>query len=114
MLLYTKTEDLTGSNSSCYSIKNPLECGHSTSKGFFIMNDSTYFIIYPRGDTTRLRVIELCYSSLYELDDYSVASRREFTDPFEAHKYAKELAVKNNITYEVNADVVGKSALYLD
>lgn len=63
-------------------------------------NPTFYFIVYPTGDHTKLSVAELCEATRYEMNDYSVASRQEFNDFYDAVKYAKELAQKNGLTYE--------------
>lgn len=61
---------------------------------------SKYHIIYPRGDRSKLSVVEIVDALDYELSDYAVASRNSFTDPNEAVAYAKELAKNNGLSYE--------------
>jgi len=53
----------------------------------------SYYIIYPRGDRSKIGVVEIPDSMSYELSDYAVASRREFHDDegAEARRYAKKL-----------------------
>lgn len=70
----------------------------------------SFFIIYPRGDRNRISVVEIPIGLSYELDDYAVASRREFTDDeeTEAFSYARKLAKENGKIYE------GTDADYLD
>jgi len=62
----------------------------------------SYYIIYPRGDRSKIGVVEIPDSMSYELSDYAVASRREFHDDegAEARRYAKKLASENDKTYE--------------
>ena len=50
--------------------------------------DSTFFIVYPCGDTTKISVVELSQACLYEINDYSRASRKDFVDNEEAVAYA--------------------------
>lgn len=64
------------------------------------MNESKYYIIYPRGERDRLSVVEICHSLSYELSDYSVASRRDFISEVEAITYAAELAKKHGLVFE--------------
>ena len=56
-----------------------------------------YYIIYPRGDKSKLSIISLSMSLDYEISDYKLASRREFYDMEECIEYAKELAKKHNL-----------------
>lgn len=65
---------------------------------------STYHIVYPRGDRTKLSVIELVEALSYELNDYAVASRRNFPTYQEAAAYAKDLAKEHNLTFEADTD----------
>jgi hypothetical protein len=51
-----------------------------------------FYIIYPGGDKSCLSILETCSDMLYELDEYALASRRQFTDKDEAIKYLFELA----------------------
>lgn len=63
-----------------------------------------YHIVYPRGDKSRLAVVEIVDALSYELSDYSVASRQSFDTYKDAADYAKELAEKNNKTYVPDSD----------
>jgi hypothetical protein len=67
-----------------------------------------YYIIYPAGDKTKLQVLFLQDILSYELDDYSVASRKDFAHETDAVTYAKELAEKHNLTF------VSEENQYLD
>ena len=60
---------------------------------------STYHIVYPRGDRSKLSVVEICAGLEYELDDYAVASRETFYDRPSAYEYAISLAKVNRLTY---------------
>ena len=59
-----------------------------------------YYIIYPKGDKTRLSIISLCPSSEHEIFDYRVASREEFYDIDECMEYDNHLARKHNLQLE--------------
>ncbi len=67
-----------------------------------------YFIIFPRGDRNKISIVELSEHMRYELNDYAVASRKEFQEVEEAIEYAKELAKDNNKEY------IGDDEGYLD
>lgn len=73
-----------------------------------------YFIVYPRGDKTKLSIISLGYNSLYELDDYAVASRKDFLDIEDAVEYAKDLAKKHNLELNSSEREIQKAINYLD
>lgn len=75
-----------------------------------------YYIVYPRSDKTRLRIIHLDAYCLYEINDYSVASRREFYDNEreKAVEYAKDLARRHNLKLDSNCGDVDKELNYLD
>lgn len=53
-------------------------------------------VIFPRGDLNRLDIAEI---SDYELDDWCIASRKEFVGEVEAHEYMVLLAEKNSLKY---------------
>ena len=55
----------------------------------------SFFIIYPGGDRSKLKPIELSEALEYELTDYAVASRHKFNDVKTASKYVRDLAVEN-------------------
>lgn len=67
---------------------------------------STFHIISPKGDRKQLYVIELSDAGRYELNDYAVASRREFkeSEKEECISYAKQLAKDNNLIYAGDDD----------
>ncbi|WP_298962288.1 hypothetical protein [uncultured Methylobacterium sp.] len=71
------------------------------------MSYSTWIIVYPRGDRSKLAVVEIVPALDYEKSDYAIASRREFfgeedglTAEQRAAKYARELARNNGLSYE--------------
>jgi len=64
------------------------------------MDESRWLIIYPRGDKTKLSIVEIVPALDYEIADYSVASRQAIYDLDEARTYAKSLAKANGLTYE--------------
>lgn len=79
------------------------------------MNENIrYFIVYPRGDKKKLSIISLGYNSLYELDDYAVASRKDFLEIDEAVEYAKELARKHGLELDSSEREIQKEINYLD
>ena len=65
---------------------------------------NSYHIIFPGGDRTKLKVLELSDAMLYELGDYTVASRNTFFIFDEASAYGKELAAKNGLEYVPHKD----------
>lgn len=75
---------------------------------------STYHIVFPRGDQTRISIVEICVGMEYELDEYAVASRHSFDDPISAHSHAKTLSMLHGVKYKPEASIVGKESLYLD
>ena len=58
----------------------------------------SYYIIFPSGDKTRIRVKEIEYS--HEVHDYALASRRDFDDVGDAVEYAKQLAKEHGKIYD--------------
>lgn len=70
----------------------------------------SYFIVYPGGDRSKLAIINLSDYMRYELSDYAVASRHEWSDDEveDAVSYAKKLAKENNKEY------IGDDDGYLD
>lgn len=65
-----------------------------------------YYIVFPGGDRDKLCLVNLSESMAYEINDYDVASRREFYDDQhdEAVEYAKKLAFDNGLKYEGDDD----------
>ena len=58
-----------------------------------------YYIVYPSGDKSKLTVVELSETCKYELNDYAIASRKEFITELEATEYARKLANKYALVY---------------
>jgi hypothetical protein len=58
----------------------------------FIFIMTTYHIIYPRGDRSKIDVIQC---SDHEILEYDVASRHTYYDFKHAYEYAKSLAQKH-------------------
>jgi hypothetical protein len=73
---------------------------------------ATFHIIFPSGDKTRLKVLELASAMSYELDDYALASRQDFYDLESAETYAKELARKHGKVFV--EDINGRDQSFLD
>jgi hypothetical protein len=66
---------------------------------------STYIIVYPRGDRTKLSLAEICFGMEYEKSDYSIASRKEFYEDLPgAVEYIRELARKHDLSLELDSD----------
>ena len=65
---------------------------------------STYHIVFPGGDRSKLKVIELVAALSYELSEYAVASRQEFPDRGEAVKYARKLAEQHGLEFVPDRD----------
>jgi hypothetical protein len=63
------------------------------------MSNSTFFIVYPGGDRTKLKVIELSFSCEYEISEYDQASRQTFHSFDDASEHAINLARENDLTY---------------
>jgi hypothetical protein len=62
---------------------------------------STWIIVYPRGDKSALKVVEITPSESHEKGDYAIASRKEFLgDEAAACEYARDLAKQNGLSYE--------------
>jgi hypothetical protein len=64
-----------------------------------VTQSSTFHIVYPRGDKTKLKCVELSWSCSHEINDYSVASQKTFYDIDDARVYARELAKKHGKEY---------------
>lgn len=60
------------------------------------MYNNAFYIIYPKGDYSRIKVVNI---SENELTDYALASRRSFSDLDYAEEYASDLARKNQKTF---------------
>lgn len=75
-----------------------------------------YYIVYPRGDKTKLCIVNIDNACLYEIHDYAVASRKEFQDDDkeEVIDYAKNLAQRHNLKLSSNCDEINKELNYLD
>ena len=73
-----------------------------------------FYIVYPGGRKNELAIIELSDSNSYELADYSVASRREFTELQSCVAYARELANKHGLTLGSSSQEIQKEINYLD
>lgn len=63
------------------------------------MSNSTFYLVFPGGDRTRISVVELANSRDYELNDYAVASRKNFCDEAEAREYGRELAELHGLVF---------------
>lgn len=72
---------------------------------------STYYIIYPCGDRSKLKVVEICAGLEYELNDYAVAYRDSFYDPMDAHRTAVRLAGLYGKEYIPDTDITGPDYL---
>lgn len=64
------------------------------------MSTTKFYIIFARGDRNSLMILELTIGNEFELENYIVASRRDFSSYDEAYEYAAELAKKHNKSLE--------------
>ena len=64
------------------------------------MNEIFYFLCHPKGDKTRICVIDEQESLHYEKYDFSLVNDMEWDNSEEAIDYAKKLAVKYDLVYE--------------
>ena len=65
-------------------------------------NETRFHIVYPSGDKTKLTVAEV-YPA-YEINDYAVASKRNFIEEDDANKYCRQLANENNLICDIDGD----------
>jgi len=68
--------------------------------------ETKFHIVYPNGDKNKLSVAEV-YPA-YEINDYAVASRKNFVDVDDANKYCIQLAKENGLECDIDGN------LYLD
>lgn len=61
---------------------------------------STYIVIYPAGDRSRLSIAEI-WDGL-EIDQYDLASRHKFRDEDEARKYCIDLAKQHGLQTDMD------------
>ena len=64
------------------------------------MKELFYFLCYPRGDKSKIKVIDECENLRYEKNDYSIVNDLEWYNARDAIEYARKLAEQNNLTYE--------------
>lgn len=67
--------------------------------------DATYYLIYPAGEKTKLKVLKLYWSNSHELGEYAVASRQSWSNPVEATTYGMQLAKDNGLEFEHDRNV---------
>lgn len=77
-------------------------------------NQAFYFVIFPGGDQSQIKVLELYDSNLYEKSEYLMASRNQYTDLQRAIKYARELSQKYGKTYIPYNEEDKQEGSYLD
>lgn len=63
------------------------------------MASSTFYIVYPGADRSKLKVIELSPHCEYEISEYDQASRRTFYSHDEAGEAATALAREHGLTF---------------
>ena len=73
-----------------------------------------FYIIYPRGDLSKLAIISLSIACDYEIDDYKRASQKEFYDMDECVEYARELSRKHNLPLSSSEREIQKKLEELD
>lgn len=64
---------------------------------------SRYYLIYPRGDRTKLCTLEVPEGMEYELMDFAIASRNSFDDEEEACVYGQKLADTHKLTFDAGS-----------
>jgi hypothetical protein len=68
--------------------------------------NSQWIIVYSRGNSKKLAVVEISHGLEYEINDYSLASRERFHDTdevsgeHEAVKYARDLANRHGLEFD--------------
>lgn len=90
----------------------PIMISFHSFKYLFVtaMSYSKYHIVFPRGDRSKLTIVEICSGMSYEINDYDVASRNYFYEYDEAAEYGKKLARQNGLSF-ISSDGEGD---YLD
>lgn len=63
--------------------------------------ENFYFIAYPKGDRSSITVIDLAHSVDYEREDWATVNDLNFSTPDEAITYARGLAEKYGLRYEL-------------
>lgn len=58
-----------------------------------------YFLCYPRGDRTKITVVDLANCVAYERDEWLNVNDLTFQSQTEAIEYAKDLANKHGLEY---------------
>lgn len=82
------------------------------------MNDTFYFVIHPRGDKSKVKVVDLGYSVSYQKNEWDCINKETFTDCKEAISYARKIAHKYNLQYQFfesryNSDLNEKTHYHL-
>jgi len=77
------------------------------------MSEVFYFIIYPRGDTGRVTVIDLSYAVDYERGDWAAVTPENFEDRDDAIKAARQLSVTYDKEYSMFKSRYGGKDEYL-
>lgn len=62
-------------------------------------DDVFYFIAYPKGDTSKVTVIDLSYAVSYERGDWATVNDKDFTEHTDAIEHCRALAAKYNLEY---------------
>ena len=60
-----------------------------------------YFLVYPRGDRTRITVIDLSQYVSYERGDWDNVNSDTFYSPEEAIVAGRDIAQRHNLSYEL-------------
>ena len=60
-----------------------------------------YFICHPKGDRSKLQVVDLQYTLDYEKDDWDVAVPTDFDNRTDAILWARSLAKGYGLTYNM-------------
>ena len=80
------------------------------------MEEIFYFLCYPKGNKSRITVIDEQQSLHYEKHDFSLVNDLEWNNSKDAIDYAEKLAEKYNFIYEPfenRCGVPNQTGLYL-
>lgn len=67
-------------------------------------NPNFYVIIYSNRLETTLSVAEISWACEHEMNEYLLASKKQYTDRKEAVKRAKKLAYENGLSFQPDDD----------
>ncbi len=71
--------------------------------------DVIYFVAYKHGDTTKITVVDLANTTIYERDQFSPVNDENYYELQEALSVAKALAAKYQLQYVPFESRISKS-----